>query len=140
MTVRNKTLTFEFVSDVLLVLRENAVTPRDEDWDAFLKVLVENRENFEKLRILVRTEGGGPNVLQRKRLQKALGGRPIRVAVVTNSIPVRFLVSSIALLNRAIRSFAIDEIKGAYEHLSLTPAEIRLADEAIVKMNEVVEF
>jgi hypothetical protein len=140
MPIRNKTLTFEFVSDVLLVLRENAVTPRDEDWDAFLKVLVENHENFEKLRILVRTEGGGPSALQRKRLQVALAGRPIRVAVVTNSIPVRFLVSSIALLNRAIRSFANDEIKGAYEHLSLTPAEIQLADKAIERMNEVVEF
>jgi hypothetical protein len=135
-----KSLAFRFASNVLLVLRENAYTPTDTDWDDFLRVLVENRANFAKLRILVRTEGGGPNVAQRKRLQTALDGRPIRVAVVTNSLPVRFLVSSIALLNREIRSFANDEIASAYEHLGLSPAEQRLAERVLAELSMDVEF
>jgi hypothetical protein len=140
MSTQKKSLAFRFVSDVLLVLRENAQTPRDQDWDDFLRVLVENRQNFHKLKILVRTEGGGPNALQRKRLQQALDGRPVRVAVVTNSVPVRFIVSSIALLNRAIRSFANHEIDAAYAHLSMTPAEQRLSEAAVQDMHDLVDF
>jgi hypothetical protein len=135
-----RSLAFRFVSDTILVLRENAYTPRDQDWDEFLRVLAEHRPNFANLKILVRTEGGGPNAAQRRRLQTALDGRTVRVAVVTNDVPVRFIVSSIALLNRAIRSFANDEIEAAYEHLSLSPAEQRLAEKGLAELSLIVDF
>lgn len=137
---QKKTLAFRFVDSSLLVLRENAVTPRDEDWDAFLTVLEKNRDNFARLRILVRTEGGGPSAPQRKRLEKALGGRPVRVAVVTNSVAVRFIVSSIALLNREIRTFSVDELANAYQHLRLNPAERRDAEKAAFDMEDMVDL
>src|SRR5450432_244127 len=110
MPQEKQSLAFRFISSTLLILRENAETPRDEDWDAFLAVLARNRANFTKLRILVITDGGGPNVAQRRRLQDALGGQPVRVAVVTGRTAVRFIVSSIALLNRQIATFAPDEM------------------------------
>ncbi len=140
MSTQKKSLAFRFVSDTLLVLRENSNTPHDQDWDDFLRILIDNRQNFPKLKILVRTDGGGPSAAQRKRLQQALDGRPVRVAVVTNSVPVRFIVSSIALLNRAIRSFANDEIDAAYVHLGMTAAERRLAEKAVDDMYDLVDL
>lgn len=140
MQPRKKTLAFRSITDTMLVLRENKDTPRDEDWDAFLEVLSKNRPNFDKFKILVMTEGGGPNQDQRKRLEVALGGRPVRVAVVTDSVKVRFIVSSIALLNREIRTYSNREIEEAYQHLNMTELERRKVDDAIREMNQIVEF
>jgi hypothetical protein len=122
----------------MIVLRENAATPTDADWDKFMEILAAARPNFEKVRILVMTDGGGPSTEQRKRLAVALGGKPVRVAVVTDSMKVRFIVSSIALLNREIATFSNKEITEAYAHLSLTRAEQRLAEGMIAEMSPLV--
>jgi len=103
-----------------------------------LEILAVNRPDFPKIKILVKTDGGGPSTEQRKRLGVALGGMPVRVAVVTDSIKVRFIVSSIALLNREIATFNNKEIVQAYEHLSLDPREQRLVQLAIAEMSPLV--
>ena len=126
------------VVDSLIILRENSTTPTDRDWDEFLEILAANRPNFPKIKILVKTDGGGPSTEQRKRLSVALGGRPVRVAVVTDSIKVRFIVSSIALLNSEIATFSNKEIAEAYQHLSLEPSERRLVEVAITEMSPLV--
>ena len=48
----------------MILLRENASTPTDNDWDGFLEILIKNRDNFENLKCLVVTDGGGPNAAQ----------------------------------------------------------------------------
>ena len=133
-----RSLIVETVGSMLL-LRENRHTPTDRDWDDFLAVLVENRPNFQRLKILVVTDGGGPNADQRKRLERALDGKPVRVAVVTDSTKVRFIVSSIALLNREIKTFSRSEISDAYEHLTLTPVERRLAEQTLTRLEDQID-
>jgi hypothetical protein len=118
----------------IIVLRENQNTPTDRDWDDFLQILREHRANNERVRILVVTDGGGPSSAQRKRLEEALGGRSFRVSVVTDSAKVRFIVSSIALLNRDIKTFSKAEIKGAFEHLRLDPTDQETAKNEIRKL------
>lgn len=122
----------------LIVLRENSSTPTDRDWDEFLEILAVNRPDFPRIKILVKTDGGGPNAEQRKRLSVALGGVPVRVAVVTDSIKVRFIVSSIALLNSEIATFSNKEIVEAYQHLSLSVREQKLVEAAIVEMSPLI--
>jgi len=122
----------------LIVLRENSSTPTDRDWDEFLDILAVNRPNFPRIKILVKTDGGGPSAEQRKRLSVALGGKPVRVAVVTDSIKVRFIVSSIALLNSEIATFSNKEIVEAYQHLSLSLREQKLVEAAIVEMSPLI--
>jgi hypothetical protein len=136
-TLGKKTLAVRSVES-MLILRENADTPTDKDWDEFLDILVENRPRFPSLKILVMTDGGGPNMNQRKRLEKALDKRPVRVAVVSDSARVRFIVSTIAFLNPEIRTFSRKEIDDAYEHLSLTPRERKLAETAIEEMHHLI--
>ena len=126
------------VVESLIVLRENSATPTDRDWDEFLEILAANRSNFQHIKILVATDGGGPSSDQRTRLSVALGGRPVRVAVVTDSIKVRFIVSSIALLNSEIATFSKSELSEAYKHLSLTLHEVKLVELAIREMTPLV--
>ena len=119
----------------MIVIRQNKETSSDQDWDHFLDILVEHRKDFANLKILVITDGGGPSMDQRKRLEVALDGKPVRVAVVSDSMKTRFIVSSIALLNRDMSSFRAHELPQAYDHLSLTMDERRIAKTSIQEMN-----
>ena len=123
----------------MILLRENAKTPTDRDWDDFLGILRAHRGNHERVRILVMTDGGGPNSGQRKRLEQALGGQSFRVAVVTDSAKVRFIVSSIALLNRDIKTFSKNELDGAFEHLRLDFPDRERAKKEIGSLDKEID-
>lgn len=122
----------------MIVLRENEETPLDEEWDGFLKILADNKTNFAKLKVLVVTDGGGPNAQQRKRLEATLGGKPIRVAVVTDSAKSRFIASIISFINKDHRGFAMKEIAQAYDHLQMDKQERVLAEQALKELTPQV--
>jgi hypothetical protein len=89
--------------------------------------------------ILVATDGGAPSAPQIKRLGKALAGGNVRVAVVTDKIRVRFIVSTIALLNSKIKTFARSELYAAYGHLDLTATEIRLTQQMLLQLEVLID-
>ena len=122
----------------LVVLRENDATPLDSEWDAFLKILADNWDKFDLLKILVVTDGGGPNAAQRKRLETVLNGKPIRVAVVTDSAKSRFIASMISLINRQHMGFAMKEVVQAYNHLRMTQAERAAAERALAELDPLI--
>lgn len=140
MSNKRRNMACRRIGDSMIVLRENEDTPADEDWDAFLAMLVHDRDRFPKLKILVMTEGGGPSAEQRKRLKVALDGRPVRVACVTDSVKVRFIASSVALLNRQIRTFSKSELDGAYTHLGMNSAEQKIAAAVLDEIEKQVDF
>ena len=122
----------------MIILRENASTPDDRDWDGFLEVLIKNRDQFEKMKCLVVTDGGGPNAAQRKSLEAALDNRPLRVAVVTDSPKARFIASMITFLNRDHRGFSKKEIGEAYVHLGMSKEEQLRAKEILRELEPLV--
>jgi hypothetical protein len=122
----------------MIILRENGSTPDDKDWDGFLEVLIKNRDNFEKMKCLVVTDGGGPNAPQRKRLEAALARRPLRVAVVTDSSKARFIASMITFLNSDHRGFSNKEIGEAYVHLGMNREEQLRAAEILRELEPLV--
>jgi hypothetical protein len=122
----------------MIVLRENNDTPHDAEWDGFLRLLSDNRNNFERMKILVVTDGGGPNASQRKRLEGTLSGKPVRVAVVTDSAKSRFIASAISLINRDHKGFSMKEIGQAYQHLDMTSSECREAELALKEMEPLI--
>ena len=111
----------------LIISCQTSETPTDWEWREFLDSVAKNRAAATKTRILVLTDGGGPNPDQRKQLQRALSGHTFRVAVVTDSIKVRFIVSSVALLNSAISTFSMSDIGRACEYLGLSRQEVEVA-------------
>jgi len=131
-------MVFRVFGGSLMVLRENKTTPSDADWDAFLAELTAQRPNFKNLRIVVFTDGGGPSSAQRKRLAVALGGEAVRVAVVTESATVRFIVSSIALLNKSIATYHPKDVDKAFAWLALSPSEQKQVEHAREQLGPLI--
>lgn len=129
-----KSQDFRMFSSVL-VLRQGRKTPLDADWDACMESIASRPADAPPLRVLVITDGGGPSVEQRRRLSNVLDGKPVKIAVVSESSTVRFIVSSVALFNQDIASFRPSEIGKAYSYLGLGPDEIRSATRAIDTMS-----
>jgi hypothetical protein len=120
--------------DSLIVMRENMEPPHEFEWNHFLSLLEENSERSDKIKVFVRTPGGGPTPSQANRVRTVLKNKPVLVAVVSESLVVRFLGSSMALLNRDLRMFSPDETNAAYHHLRLTPRERELVQQIVDDM------
>ncbi len=123
----------------MVVMRETDETPLDAEWDAFLKILADNHVRFERMKILVVTDGGGPNFAQRKRLEVVLNGKPVRVAIVTDSAKSRFIASAISLINRQHMGYSLKELPQAYVHLRMTPTECSEAATALQQMERILK-
>jgi hypothetical protein len=115
----------------VLLLVQGAESPTEAEWSECLDVL---RPFVDSARVLVVTDGGGPNPSQRRRLSELIDGNPMRAAIVTDSIKVRFIVSSVALFIQRIRSFAMNEMAAAFRHLDLNSVEIEQITQAIEDM------
>jgi hypothetical protein len=123
----------------VLLLRQNESNPEDQEWEECL-ALLEKRpsENRIPVCVLVLSDGGGPSPDQRKRLGLILKGVPARVAVCTDSVKTRFIVSSVALLTAKIRAFSPSEIQKAFEHLELSAQERELSATNLEEMTKEV--
>src|SRR4051812_6501622 len=133
-----KSLDFRTIG-TLLVLRENLHAPTEDDWNAFLRELHGLRPRMKEMRAIVFTDGGGPTTDQRKRLRDVIEGHPIHTAVVTDKVTVRFIISSIALFNKTIRTFSWKEVGDAYSWLGLGAADQRLIERALDEMGRTVQ-
>lgn len=122
----------------LMIIRQNQNAPSDQDWDETLRLMTLNPAEMERLKVLVVTDGGGPTPDHRKRLDRAMAGKAVRTAVVSESVKVRFIVSSVALLTARIQSFRKSEMVQAFDFLQLDARERRLALENVAEMDLLV--
>jgi hypothetical protein len=107
--------------DSVVILRQGTESPNEAEWDECLEIL--RGKELERVKVLVVTDGGAPTPGQQRRLSLTLRGHPVPVAVVSESAAVRFVVSSVALITRRIRSFRTEDLDQAYAHLDLTRSE-----------------
>jgi hypothetical protein len=114
---------FEFLPKLdLMVLVQLEKSPTDAEWDAYLQAIAEPlRRNL--LRCVVITEGASPTREQQGRMNALMKGQLVLVAVVSPSTGVRFVVSVLALVNRAIKSYSPRDYEAAFSHLGLAVAE-----------------
>lgn len=112
------TIAYKQVGDTM-ILAHAKTEPADEEWRAYVEAL---RAHSVK-RILVLTDGEGPNARQRKHMLERLGANAQRTAVVTPSMAARGIVTAVAWLGTDIRAFAPDETAAALEFLGLTRFE-----------------
>lgn len=119
----------------LLLLYQGPDTPADSEWDECLSLL---RPIVASGRVLVITHGGAPNAAQRARLSELTKKHPIVAAVMSDNIPVRFVVSCVALFMSRIRSFASRDTEGAYRHLALDAGEREMVQSHLAEMRTQV--
>lgn len=110
-----------YTSGLVMVIQQGREAATDEEWCALLEELA--KQDFEKLRVLILTTGGGPTAPQRAQLKTLMAGRSVRTAVVSDSIKARFIIATIALINRQHHGFTSRELTHAFDFLGLTTAE-----------------
>ncbi len=105
------TIAHEIVSGTMLLVHAPKA-PANDDWNAYIEELSSDKVE----RLLVFTDGVGPNAAQRDRMHKRLS-RDFPTAVVTPSLIARGIVTAISWLGREIRAFRPDELDDAIEYL-----------------------
>lgn len=127
-------------TDALVLLRQNTEDPTDQDWNEFLRLLSSHLKSLEAstLRILVHTDGGAMKSEQRKRLAETLGNHHPRVAVVSNSVKVRFAGAMIALFQKNYKQFAVSEMKDAFAHLGASPAQRAAGEKMLYELEALL--
>lgn len=138
---KKRSLVSSAVGSVLLLVEDNE-TPADWEWDECLGMLTElkakTEQAGEQARVLVVTLGGGPNAVQRKRLENVLGGKPVPVAVISDSLKLRFITAAVMLFNADHRAFSNAERLEAYKHLKLNTSQTRQLESSIAQMQKLV--
>lgn len=124
------TMAWKVVGSVLLIA-ETEEGPSDTEWRAFISDTIRYRTRVDEMRVLINTDGGGPNSAQRSLIKGAIDGKPFRSAVVSDAIKLRFIAAAIMLISKHHRSFTTREWHLAYEHLSLNAEERRGVEAAI---------
>jgi len=122
----------------LVILLQGTETPSAAEWSECIK-LVSATADLNSTRVLVVTEGGGPNLAQRQSLEAVLRGTTVTSAVVSDSMKVRFIVATVALFSSKISTFTMNEIESAYRFLGLLPDQVQLAKKALAEMRKELE-
>ena len=117
------------VVERVLVLVHDAECPGDEEWFSYVQEI--KRQGAFLLPQVVLTQGGRPNSVQRKLLTDVLGGRGMKVAVLSDHTMVRGVITAIGWFNRDIRAFESQDLAGAIAYLGLPKEHLGLVRGAI---------
>ena len=118
----------------VMVVQQGAEPATDSEWRAFMADL--GPKDLSQLRVLILTTGGGPTADQRVELKHFMAGRSVRTAVVSDSIKMRFIIATIALINREHHGFNNRELSKAYDFLALSPSEPTRTASVIKQLGE----
>lgn len=118
--------------DGLLLGVHNANTPTDAEWAEYLAnsdaQLCRQAKERVPCRQLIVTDGGGPNLEQRRAAHRMTAGRRGRVAVVSESGFVRFAVKALTITNPDIRVYSSARMDEALAYLGMGDAS-RVAEQ-----------
>ncbi|HET8935016.1 MAG TPA: hypothetical protein VFN67_16320 [Polyangiales bacterium] len=112
--------------------------PTAEEWARCLRLFRE-RAGCES-RFLVETRGGGPDAKQRKVLAEVMRDQDTRVAVMTDSIVARGILTALAWLGLPQRGFALNDLRAASEYLGLSSEERQRAAEELARLRDEIGF
>jgi hypothetical protein len=110
----------------VLVVVHTDQPPAADEWRAFL-MEIGTFEDIAACPVLVYSEGGGPNALQRAALSEVLDGRPALTSIVTPSLAVRGIATAVSWFNRRLKAFAPDRLADAFAHLGFDDSERAVA-------------
>ncbi len=114
-----RTLAYRFWERQVIVLVHTKDSPTDEEWKAYCDDARKWRTQIRG--ILVLSEGGGPNSVQRGELEVALDRPEAKTAVVTLSRVARGIVTAMSWFTPKIKAFSTLQIPAALEYLDVPP-------------------
>jgi hypothetical protein len=132
-------LVFELIPEAqLLVSCQTTLAPSDAEWDEYLVALAQLQVLVPRPRSLVLTNGGVPSHSQRLRLRVDKSRPPAPVAVLSSSSAVRFVLSVLALVNPAMRSFNPHELDAAMSYLGIPSQQTALVYSVIARLRQAL--
>lgn len=114
-----RTLAYRFWERQVLILVHTKDAPADDEWKAYCDDAHKWRAQIRG--ILVLSEGGGPNSVQRGELETALERPEGKTAVVTLSRVARGIVTALSWFTPKIKAFSTLQIPAALEYLEVPP-------------------
>jgi hypothetical protein len=112
-----KTMTFAVEGDIMIVLH-TANPPAEVEWTTWLSAL--RWIPKERMKLLIFTDGGTPNTLQRGSMLDLMGDAHPPVAVVSAVPAVRGVVTAMSWFNRNVKLFPPSKIADAFAHLGVS--------------------
>jgi hypothetical protein len=108
--------------------------PTFTEWE---EMTAEFQQQSSQIRaLLVYTEGGAPNAIQRKRLRDTQTQMP-KAALLTNSIVARMAMTAVNLFFKdTFRAFTPQEIDEALRYLAIPPADWPEIKKALGELRE----
>ena len=121
-----KRMTYRFFgvgeADVLLFLHTEQA-PSAASWNEFMAFLAEHgrKKDLRRFRVLVVTDGGGPDNTMRGQLQEffATTRQSPKIAVVTTSVISRGIVAAVSWFNPNVKAFPPSDFARALAHLEV---------------------
>lgn len=118
------TLLFERMHN-LLILVHGPDNPSDVDWNSYASFVRKTQAGSAPLKaLLVWTEGGAPNAMQRKAVLEATAAHETVTCVCTNSVVVRGVITALGWVSKArFHAFDFDGVDRALDTLEVPVAE-----------------
>lgn len=105
----------------LMILVHGDAPPSDPDWEVYASELHRIYPQGKLRRVLVFSDGPGPNASQRQRLHHN-GVHPLQTAVVTHALLARGIVTALSWFYE-IRAFAPTALDAAFSYLTIPQTE-----------------
>jgi hypothetical protein len=107
--------------------------PSDEEWEAWYRACEQVMKKHSNVRAAVVTDGGGPNAMQRGRINDLFQGRPQRVGVIAPTF-VRGVITALSWFNPEVRAFRPGDVNGLVAHLRLDLEAARWTRERFTRL------
>lgn len=118
----------------ICVVVHSAEEPTDLEWDTYLAQM-RKLPGVREVRVLIRSWGGGPTSLQRRKLQSQVGDRPPPVAILTASAaPMRGISTALRWFNGNVKVFEEHQLEAACSHLGFSEFEVAAAAMCLARL------
>jgi hypothetical protein len=124
------------LGEVMLVAHTSRA-PTDVEWERYLGAM--RGHDVERMRSLVFTDGGAPNMAQRGRLNDTLDGKTSTGAVISASALVRGVVTALRWFNPKLKAFSPTEVPQALTYLDIkSPRDIAAIRHGMVELRRAL--
>jgi hypothetical protein len=125
----------ELIGDLAIALHTVAA-PSREEWAAFMESI--RAVPPARLRVLAVTDGGGPSTVQRSEFVKYLAGEKVRIAVMSDALVVRGIVTALSWFTDKIEIFSPDHFAEATAHLDISSTRHDVVKERLRAMSTLL--
>jgi hypothetical protein len=116
----------------VVIALHTAVAPPPVEWEKCMALA--RAIPRDQLAVLVVTDGGAPNSVQRAQWNQVQGTTPVPVAVISDLAAVRGVVRAMSWFNPAFKSFSPGDLQGAAKHVRLPDDKLPALRERVRKL------